>query len=142
MRVLAFDTATALTAVALRDLDDAANVCLRTVVDLTAVDDPPAGGRPGHAQRLLALIQELLERSGSGWERGRSDRGRRRPRHVHGPAHRDRDRAGARGSDRTAARRRLDAGVAGAGGAGHDWRPRGRVLAVIDARRGEAFVAG
>ena len=53
MRVLAFDTATAATAVALRDIDDAANVCLRTVVDLTAVDDPPAGGRPGHAQRLL-----------------------------------------------------------------------------------------
>lgn len=68
MRVLAFDTATSLTAVALRDLDDAVNVCLRTVVDLTAVDVPPAGGRPGHAQRLLALIQELLERSGSGWE--------------------------------------------------------------------------
>jgi tRNA threonylcarbamoyladenosine biosynthesis protein TsaB len=68
MRVLAFDTATSRTAVALRDLDDAANVCLRTTVDLTAADDPPAGGRPGHAQRLLALIQELLEQSGSGWE--------------------------------------------------------------------------
>jgi tRNA threonylcarbamoyladenosine biosynthesis protein TsaB len=66
--VLAFDTATALTAVALRDFDDDANVCLRTVVDLTAVDDPPAGGRPGHAQRLLALIHELLEQSGTGWE--------------------------------------------------------------------------
>ena len=68
MRVLAFDTATALTAVALRDFDDEANVCLRTVVDLTAVDDPPAGGRPGHAQRLLALIHDLLEQAGGGWE--------------------------------------------------------------------------
>jgi len=68
MRVLAFDTATSLTTVALRDFDDAANVCLRTVVDLTAVDDPPAGARPGHAQRLLALIRELLEQSESGWE--------------------------------------------------------------------------
>ncbi len=68
MRVLAFDTATPLTAVALRDLDDAANVCLRAVVDLTAVDHPPAGGRPGHAQRLLVLINELLQQSGAGWE--------------------------------------------------------------------------
>ena len=68
MRVLAFDTATSLTAVALRDFDDADNVCLRAVVDLSAVDDPPPGGRPGHAQRLLALIQELLEQSGAGWE--------------------------------------------------------------------------
>ncbi|HEX3616200.1 MAG TPA: tRNA (adenosine(37)-N6)-threonylcarbamoyltransferase complex dimerization subunit type 1 TsaB [Solirubrobacteraceae bacterium] len=68
MRVLAFDTATARTAVALRDFDDAANVCLRTVVDLTAADDPPAGARPGHAQHLLTLIQGLLEQSGSGWE--------------------------------------------------------------------------
>ncbi len=68
MRVLAFDTATSLTVVALRDLDDAPNVCLRTAVDLTAVDVPPAGGRPGHARRLLALIEELLEQSGSGWE--------------------------------------------------------------------------
>src|SRR5579863_655720 len=68
VRVLAFDTATALTAVALRDFDDAANVCLRTVADLTAVDAPPAGGRPGHAQRLLALIQELFEQAGAGWE--------------------------------------------------------------------------
>lgn len=68
MRVLAFDTATALTAVALRDFDDDANVCLRTVVDLTAVDSPPAGARPGHAQRLLVLIQELLEQAGSSWD--------------------------------------------------------------------------
>jgi tRNA threonylcarbamoyl adenosine modification protein YeaZ len=68
MRVLAFDTATPLTAVALRDLDDAADVCLRAVVDLSAVDDPPSGARPGHAQRLLVLIEELLEQSGSGWD--------------------------------------------------------------------------
>jgi tRNA threonylcarbamoyladenosine biosynthesis protein TsaB len=68
MRVLAFDTATARTAVALRDFDDAANVCLRTVADLTAADDPPAGARPGHAQHLLALIHELLAQSEAGWE--------------------------------------------------------------------------
>jgi tRNA threonylcarbamoyladenosine biosynthesis protein TsaB len=68
MRVLAFDTATARTAVALRDFDDAANVCLRAVVDLAAADDPPASARPGHAQHLLALIQGLLEQSNAGWE--------------------------------------------------------------------------
>ncbi len=68
MRVLGFDTATALTSVALRDFDDAANVCLRTIVDLGAVDEPPTGGRPGHARKLLVLIHELLEESGDGWE--------------------------------------------------------------------------
>lgn len=67
MRVLAFDTATALTAVALRDFDDAANVCLRSLVDLAAVDQPAPGARPGHAQRLLGLIQGLLEQSDSDW---------------------------------------------------------------------------
>ncbi len=68
MRVLAFDTATAITAVALRDFDDEANVCLRSVVDLSAVDDPPSGARPGHARRLLALIHDLLDQAGSDWQ--------------------------------------------------------------------------
>ena len=68
MRVLGFDTATALTAVALRDFEDEANLCLRTLVDSSAVDEPPAGGRPGHAQRLLLLIHQLIEQSGAGWE--------------------------------------------------------------------------
>lgn len=65
MRILAFDTATALTTVALCDLDAAGR---RHGVDLSAADDPPPGARPGHAQRLLALIQELLEQAGAGWE--------------------------------------------------------------------------
>ena len=68
MRVLGFDTATAMTAVALREFDEEANICLRTLVDSSAVDVPPAGGRPGHARKLLALINELLEQSGAGWE--------------------------------------------------------------------------
>jgi len=59
MRVLAFDTATALTAVALRDIPG-------RVVDLARVDDPPAGARPGHASHLLSLIEELLA-EGGGW---------------------------------------------------------------------------
>lgn len=74
MRILAFDTATTLTTVALCDIDAAG---LRpgglpagrdAGADLSAVDDPPAGARPGHAQRLLALIRELLEQAGAGWE--------------------------------------------------------------------------
>lgn len=141
MRVLAFDTATSLTAVALRDLDDAANACLRTTVDLTAVDRPPAGGRPGHAQRLLALIQELLEQSGSGWEAV--------------------DRIAVGTGPGTFTGMRIGIATAQALAAATDTplvgvstlqsleqaalgplsvpRP---VLAVIDARRGEAFVAG
>jgi tRNA threonylcarbamoyladenosine biosynthesis protein TsaB len=59
MRVLAFDTATALTAVALRDIPGE--------VDLARVDDPPPGARPGHASHLLSLIHELLTQAGSGW---------------------------------------------------------------------------
>jgi tRNA threonylcarbamoyladenosine biosynthesis protein TsaB len=57
--VLAFDTATSATAVAL--VDDEAGL------QLEARDDPPAGSRPNHASRLLALIEDLLARSGDGW---------------------------------------------------------------------------
>jgi tRNA threonylcarbamoyladenosine biosynthesis protein TsaB len=59
MRVLAFDTATAATAVALADGD--------TV--LKRRDDPPAGARPRHTSRLMPLIAELLEEAGWGWDR-------------------------------------------------------------------------
>ncbi len=58
MRILAFDTATSATAVAL--LDDG--------LELEARDDPPPGQRPRHTTRLLPLIVELLERSRSSWE--------------------------------------------------------------------------
>lgn len=58
MRVLAFDTATNATAVALRDADVGLEIELR--------DDPPAGGRPGHAQKLLRLIDDALT-AGGGW---------------------------------------------------------------------------
>src|SRR5207249_206739 len=57
--VLGFDTATLATAVALRRADASA---------LEARDDPPAGEHPGHATRLLAMADELLERAGIGWE--------------------------------------------------------------------------
>jgi tRNA threonylcarbamoyladenosine biosynthesis protein TsaB len=59
MNVLGFDTATPSTAVALLRSDG----WLRE-----ARDDPEAGSRPGHAQRLLALAAELLAGSGLGWQ--------------------------------------------------------------------------
>jgi tRNA threonylcarbamoyladenosine biosynthesis protein TsaB len=55
MIVLGFDTATPATAVALHLADGRA---------LQARDDPDAGERPGHATRLLALVDSLLARAG------------------------------------------------------------------------------
>jgi len=55
---LGFDTATRATAVALRLGDE------RT---LEARDDPGAREHPGHATRLLALADGLLDRAGIGW---------------------------------------------------------------------------
>jgi tRNA threonylcarbamoyladenosine biosynthesis protein TsaB len=59
VRILAFDTATRATTVALAGVGD---------VVLTARDDPPSGERPGHATRLLPLIAIVMERAGVGWE--------------------------------------------------------------------------
>jgi tRNA threonylcarbamoyladenosine biosynthesis protein TsaB len=53
MNVLALDTATAATVVAFGELERR--------------DDPPAGTRPAHAHRLLSLIQTVLEDSQAGW---------------------------------------------------------------------------
>jgi tRNA threonylcarbamoyladenosine biosynthesis protein TsaB len=58
MRLLAFDTATAATAVAVADRD----------MVLERRDDPPAGARPRHTPRLMALIAELLEEAGWRWD--------------------------------------------------------------------------
>lgn len=55
--VLAFDTATAATVVGLGVGDDV----------LTRRDDPEPGARPNHAERLLALCEELLAEAGLGW---------------------------------------------------------------------------
>lgn len=59
MRILALDTATRATAVALGGVGD---------VMYVARDDPPSGQRPGHATRLLPLIAALLERAEIGWD--------------------------------------------------------------------------
>jgi len=60
MRILAFDTATRASTVALTDPAAGLELELR--------DDPPPGERPGHATRLLPMIAELLARAGGGWE--------------------------------------------------------------------------
>ncbi len=59
MRILAFDTATRATTVALSGVGD---------VIFTARDDPKHGERPGHATRLLPLTAAVLRRAGIGWE--------------------------------------------------------------------------
>ncbi|MBV9839686.1 MAG: tRNA (adenosine(37)-N6)-threonylcarbamoyltransferase complex dimerization subunit type 1 TsaB [Solirubrobacterales bacterium] len=62
MRVLALDTATRASTVALWDSTGELGI-------LEARDDPPPGARPNHTTRLLALVAELLERGHAGWER-------------------------------------------------------------------------
>ena len=58
LKVLAFDTSTASTAVAL---------CTDQGRAREARDDPPAGAHPGHATRLLELARGLLEAAALGW---------------------------------------------------------------------------
>jgi tRNA threonylcarbamoyladenosine biosynthesis protein TsaB len=59
MRLLAFDTATPATTVALSGVSN---------VVYTERDDPRAGERPGHATRLLPLTAMVLDRAGIGWD--------------------------------------------------------------------------
>ncbi|MBV9941146.1 MAG: tRNA (adenosine(37)-N6)-threonylcarbamoyltransferase complex dimerization subunit type 1 TsaB [Solirubrobacterales bacterium] len=58
MTILAFDTATPATTVALSGVGD---------VVFTARHDPLPGERPGHATRLLPLVARVMERAGVGW---------------------------------------------------------------------------
>jgi tRNA threonylcarbamoyladenosine biosynthesis protein TsaB len=60
MRVLAFDTATRATSVALCGPDPGER--------FEARDDPPPAARPGHAARLLPLIADVMAQAGVGWE--------------------------------------------------------------------------
>jgi tRNA threonylcarbamoyladenosine biosynthesis protein TsaB len=59
MTILGFDTATPATAVAL--WDPARGLALE------ARDDPAPAAKPGHTARLLELIVDLLEQGGVGW---------------------------------------------------------------------------
>jgi len=131
MIVLGLDTATTASAVALR-LDGGASSEAR--------DDPPPGAHPGHATRLLELAHELLLEQGIGWsELGRIAVGV-------GPGTFTGLRVGvatARGLAQSlgidlvgvSSLRALAEPVLGSEGGAR------RVLAVLDARRGEAFVA-
>lgn len=60
MKVLAFDTATGATSVALLDSTGG--------YPIEARDDPEPGQRPRHTTRLMVLIVEVMERAGCGWD--------------------------------------------------------------------------
>lgn len=66
MRVLAFDTATSATAVAVAEVGDGISPAGGPVIELR--DDPEPGSRPNHTRRLLELIESCLTRSGSNWD--------------------------------------------------------------------------
>ena len=134
MRILAFDTATRATSVALDEVE------LR--------DDPPAGVRPRHTTRLMPLIVDALERTGTGWsELDRIAVGV-------GPGTFTGLRIGV-ATARSLSRARgiplvgistleslaLNAARGGAPERHHDGADLEAVLAVLDARRGEAFAA-
>jgi tRNA threonylcarbamoyladenosine biosynthesis protein TsaB len=123
--ILGLDTATAATTAALWDPDGTA---------VERRDDPPEGRRPAHAERLLVLVEEVLAEAGAGWDEvGRIAVGV-------GPGGFTGLRLGI-ATARALAQARglplvgvssLEALAAGAAGAE-------RVVAVIDARRGEVF---
>ena len=134
MRILALDTATASTVAAL--VDPVANV------GAEARDDPPPGARPGHASTLLRLVEEVLAASATGWD------GVDRIAVGLGPGNFTGLRIGvataqglarARGIELVGVSTRASLALAAAAAAhegGHT------PLAVIDARRGEAFAGG
>jgi tRNA threonylcarbamoyladenosine biosynthesis protein TsaB len=64
--ILAFDTATPATTVALSGLLVTGENQRERTLELR--DDPPRGERPRHATRLLGLITELLDQAGTDWE--------------------------------------------------------------------------
>jgi tRNA threonylcarbamoyladenosine biosynthesis protein TsaB len=127
--VLGIDTATAATAAAVWAPDGPA---------IEARDDPEPGARPAHATRLLALVEEALERAGAGWDDvtriavGLGPGGFTGLRHGIATARalsqaRDLPLAGVSS---------LEALAMGA----REWAA-GPILALIDARRGEVFAA-
>jgi tRNA threonylcarbamoyladenosine biosynthesis protein TsaB len=133
MRVLGLDTATRATAVALLDTEDEAVHELR--------DDPPAGERPRHTTRLLALAAQALADGGTDWSGiGLIGVGT-------GPGTFTGIRIGIATARALARARSVPiAGVStlqalALGAAGAVTGPE-RLLAVLDARRSELFVAG
>jgi tRNA threonylcarbamoyladenosine biosynthesis protein TsaB len=131
VRILGFDTSTRATSAALLDTDTGLEAELR--------DDPPLGGRPRHAGVLLAMVAQLLERSGTGWESIDCLAVGRGPGTFTGlriGIATARALARARGLELVGVSTLRSLALNGAGRA--DART---VLAVLDARRGEAFAA-
>jgi tRNA threonylcarbamoyladenosine biosynthesis protein TsaB len=133
VKILGFDTATRATTVALWDTESDLLVERR--------DDPPAGARPRHTTRLMALVVEVLDAAGADW-----DTVERIAVGV-GPGTFTGLRIGIATAYALAQAREIDlVGVStlqslAQGGAGATPAPDG-VMAVIDARRGEVFAAG
>jgi tRNA threonylcarbamoyladenosine biosynthesis protein TsaB len=128
VNVLGIDTATRATAVALA-LGSAPVAELR--------DDPPPGSHPGHATRLLGLAEQLLAQAGARWEQiERIVVGT-------GPGTFTGLRVGVASARGLAQSRAI--GLVGVSSlaalAAPALREGAGVLAVIDARRGEAFAA-
>ncbi len=135
MTILAFDTATPATTVALSGVGD---------VVFTARHDPLPGERPGHATRLLPLVARVMERAGVEWD------GVDRIAVGVGPGTFTGLRIGIATARALARGRSLPlSGVStlqslAMGRPDLDTVPAGldAVLAVLDARRGEVFAAG
>jgi tRNA threonylcarbamoyladenosine biosynthesis protein TsaB len=134
--VLGVDTATRATAVALLDTDSGEAVQRR--------DDPPAGARPRHTTRLMALVVEVLGAAGAQWaDVDRIAVGV-------GPGTFTGLRIGVATAQALARAREIElAGVStlhalarGASAASGAPKAADAVMAVIDARRGEVFAAG
>ncbi len=132
MNVLALDTATRASAVALRDDHG---------LELEARDDPPVNARPRHNTRLMGLIVELLDRAGSGWETVDRIAVGVGPGTFTGlriGIATARALAGAREVGLVGVSTLQSLALGGLAAEGRD----GDVLAVLDARRSEVFVAG
>lgn len=135
MRILAFDTATRATAVALCDLGDGD-------LELEARDDPRRGARPRHAMRLLELVTQLLEQSSTSWEQVDRIAVGVGPGTFTGlriGVATARALARARGIPLVGVSTLESLALGGLSAAGDD---PATVLAVLDARRGEVFAAG
>jgi tRNA threonylcarbamoyladenosine biosynthesis protein TsaB len=134
--VLGVDTATRATAVALLDTDSGEAVQRR--------DDPPAGARPRHTTRLMALVVEVLGAAGAQWaDIDRIAVGV-------GPGTFTGLRIGVATAQALARAREIElVGVStlhalarGASASSGAPKAADAVMAVIDARRGEVFAAG
>ena len=138
MRILAFDTATPATAVAVAEMGDAEEGRVARAVERR--DDPRPGARPNHTSRLLELIEDALGAARIDWpELDRLAVGI-------GPGTFTGLRIGIATAQALARARGLAlVGVSTLQGLAlpaAEAQPGRDVLAVLDARRGEVFAAG